>query len=65
MFKVPDNSISELHAQFSKTLVEENIQWNDLAVLYVITHLPANASLRLKNTEAFFDHSLLSNKHRL
>jgi len=57
--EVPHDAVAELEAQAVKHGVEQDIQGQDVVVVYVVPHLPADAAGRRQRPDALADHRLL------
>lgn len=56
MLKMPDNAISKLKAVIFEDAIKDNIEWENLAIVYVVSDLPANGTLVVQKADAFGDY---------
>ena len=58
MLKVPDDSISQLQVVCVEHRIKQDIERQDLALLYMVAHLPAYRPARMQQPHALLDHLL-------
>ncbi len=62
MAEIPDDPISQMESEMRKNRVQDDIERDDLRLLYIVSHLPANASLLVQDAYALLDDPLLLGK---
>ena len=59
MFKTPDDPITHEQVKGIEDRIQNNVQWDDGAVINIISYFPADASGIREYARTFSDHLLL------
>ncbi|OIO89093.1 MAG: hypothetical protein AUK03_15045 [Anaerolineae bacterium CG2_30_64_16] len=58
---MPHDAIPQVESKRSKDRVQNNVQWDDFAVIYIVSDLPTNTSTIIQHASTFcYDLPLLS-----
>src|SRR5690242_19894957 len=60
MLEMPDDPVAKLEAMLPKDRIQHHIQRNDFPGVNMVSNLPADRTLRVKNADAFADDFGLS-----